>query len=297
MTLSPFIIQWFNAHGEEVLRHLSKHVVGLSWVHALVERRSDTDDFNRDWDLKSETATAFLLASRRFCFMVTAGHRITALNDAIAPPRRLVKAYVHIGLHRDDKSEAVLFPLRDLPRFHIDDEVLGLDYGAILLDKDAVEAATKLGNAPVGPGNWEDEFDAADIHAMLGFPIERRERTRRVEGDTTHEALTYGTPLLPLEEIDDPESYSLDAPYDRFYAKIVSREGHFENEEIYLLDVNGMSGGPIFAVKAQADGCDYQLMPIQSEWSKSAGIVVGCYIKPFIEAVTRKIEQFEQSDG
>ena len=38
---------------------------------------------------------------------------------------------VRVGLHRDDKSEAVLFPLSDLPRFHIDDEVLGLDYGAI----------------------------------------------------------------------------------------------------------------------------------------------------------------------
>ena len=68
---------------------------------------------------------------------------------------------VRVGLHRDDKSEAVLFPLSDLPRFHIDDEVLGLDYGAILLDRDAIGAATKLGNAPVRPGNWEGELELA----------------------------------------------------------------------------------------------------------------------------------------
>lgn len=297
MSLSPSIIQWFNAHGQEVLRHLSKHVVGLSWIHALCERRCHTGDYNRDWEVKSETATTFLLASHRFCFLVTAGHRITALNDTTASPRRLIKAYVHTGLHRDAESRAVLFPLMDLPRFHIDDEVLGLDYGAILLDNDAAKVATKLGNAPVRPRNWEGELGTTDMHTMLGFPVEQRERTRRVEGDTMHESLKCGTPLLPLEEMDDPETYSLDAPYDRFCARIVSREGHFEDKEIFLLDVNGMSGGPIFALQAHADRCDYHLVAIQSEWSESAGVVVGCYITPFIEAVTKKIEQLEQREG
>ena len=42
---------------------------------------------------------------------------------------------VRVGLHRDDKSEAVLFPLSDLPRFHIDDEVLGLDWSDPIQEK------------------------------------------------------------------------------------------------------------------------------------------------------------------
>ena len=145
-------------------KNFSATFQSTSWAcagYTLGERRSHTDNYNKDWDVKSETATAFLLASRRICFLVTAGHRITALNDTTAPPRRQVKAYVRVGLHRDDKSEAVLFPLSDLPRFHIDDEVLGLDYGAILLDRDAIGAATKLGNAPVRPGNWEGELELA----------------------------------------------------------------------------------------------------------------------------------------
>lgn len=295
MTLDSSTIEWFNVHGNKLLEHLSKHVVGLSWVHSLEEQQFDTADFNRDWGVQSETATAFLLATDRYCLLITAGHRITALRETTSAPRRLLKAFLHTGLHRDDGSGAEQFALSNLPHFHLDDEVLGLDYGAILLDEEAVKTATKLGNAPVFPGNWEDELDPAHIHVMLGFPVERRERTRRIEGSVSLEELRFGSPLLPLERVDDPETYSLDAPYDRFCARILAREGHFENESIFLIDINGMSGGPVFGIQIQADGCDYQLVGIQSEWKEDKGIVAACYIKPFIEAVTKRIEQATQS--
>ncbi len=286
----PSVIKWLNLRGAEVLRHLSKHVLGLSWVHALREPRCDTGNANRDYDVRTDTATAFLLAANSYCFLITAGHRITRLNETTEGSRRLVKAFFHIGLHLDNGGEALRFPLEELPRLPVDDEVLGLDYGAILLNKEAFEIATKKGNSPIPQGNWEEDLERVDLHAMLGFPRERRERTRRMEGTTTIESLRFGTPLLPLEEIKDPESYSMDAPCERFCAKIVSREGHFEDESIFLIDISGMSGGPVFALEAHPDSCDYQLIGVQSEWDERSGVIAACFVRPFVEALLRKID-------
>ncbi len=291
MALTAQTIERFNIHGKSLLQQLSRHIVPFSWIHALCEPQSSTGKFDRDYDVKRETASAFLVASNKFGFLVTAGHRITCFNDTTAEPRQFINAYVHTGIHRDSNSEALLFPLQDLPRSVIDSELLGLDYGAILLDNNAADIVTKNGNSPVFPGNWQDQIDEADMHVMLGFPLENREPLRKTIGTVTHESLRFGTPLLPLEEIDDPETYSLDAPYDRFCARIVSREGSFEDQSIFLLDINGMSGGPIFALKFRQDSCDFQLVAIQSCCNGDGDIIAACYIKPFIEAVVEKFSK------
>lgn len=291
MALTALTIERLNTQGKDVLQQLSKYIVPFSWIHALCKPQSSTGKFDRDYDVRRETATAFLVASDKFGFLVTAGHRITCFNDTTAEPRQFIKAYVHTGLHSDSNSEALLFPLQDLPRCVIDRKILGLDYGAIVLDLNAVDIVTKNGNSPVFPGNWQDQIDEPDIHVMLGFPLENREPLRKTIGTVTHESLRLGTPLLPLEEVDDPETYSLDAPYDRFCARIVSREGTFEDQSIFLLDINGMSGGPIFALKFHQDSCDFQLIAVQSSCNGDGNIVAACYIKPFVEAVVEKLSQ------
>ncbi len=278
--------QWFQTFGPEINQLLCKHLVSLRWIHGLKEPRSDTGDLRRDLDVTFEERTAFLVESKGCWFMITAGHVLQWFVDSVSGDRQYQKAQLHCSWHRDedDQVEPVAIALDQLPYFIADVEKLGVDYGAVPLDDPVVKGLHDAGCAPVPEQMWADNTDKFDLCVLMGFPKERRTKEYTTSGTKTNLALGMFTPLLPLQQIDDPPE-GMEKACDSFYGKILQRRGKYKDEEIWLLDIDGMSGGPVFGLHCHPEGFTYRLIGVQSWWREEEQIAVSCRIRQFGEHV------------
>jgi len=62
-----------------------------------------------------------------------------------------------------------------------------------------------------------------------------------------------------------------------------------------VLNIKGMSGGPIFVLKTNnGEILDYQVIAIQSGWDKETRVIAGCWLDLFANDLYDRIIQSEQ---
>jgi hypothetical protein len=142
----------------------------------------------------------------------------------------------------------------------IEDEQNGLDYAAIPLREIYCRQLHAGGVEPIGKDAWGDHLMDHDQWILAGIPSE----SVTYDGKSIIGARFT---MIPLDVVDAPELAGSKVQ-NQFYGRL-----HTDSQSI-VNNIDGMSGGPIFAVNNQE--LSYVVIGIQSGWYSSNRIIAAC---------------------
>ena len=146
----------------------------------------------------------------------------------------------------------------------IENEDTGLDYAVVViggLDRAQLEAG---GAAPIARSAWADHVTEHDHWALVGVPSESVD----YDGESIVKAKTSFIPLEPVNAPPEAKSRS----ENQFYARLKTDP----NDARMVKDLDGMSGGPIFAFKKVEGIWRYAVIGVQSGWYRDKRIIAAC---------------------
>ncbi|HEY9147324.1 MAG TPA: hypothetical protein VIN36_11600 [Thiobacillus sp.] len=210
---------------------------------------------------KALVFSGFLVDAGGVWFYITAGH---ILRDI----RKSLEAGGKFDIWRlDDQTAGNLFDGAAIPfAFEMDkwlvieDEEIGLDYAALVLDSFYCKQLEAGGVIPLSNIAWSDHVTEHDYLALVGIPSE----TISYDGETI---IMGRVALMPAELVDEPATAGRKRE-NQFYARLQDIGD--------VLDIDGMSGGPIFAFKRIDDNWKYSVIGIQSAWYPSTQTIAAC---------------------
>jgi hypothetical protein len=177
------------------------------------------------------------------------------------------------------------FGLKDSSRHHLVDDDRCLDFGLIVLEPYYVKLLKANNIIPIEDENWlTQDPNVFDAFYLLGFPTSLNTKMGEVP-------IKLNPALFPILPMDDVPIDVLKGHPERFYGKIGD-----DNP----LDLDGMSGGPIFAF-VKSNPTRYWIAAIQNAWYRERKIVVGCRT-PLIgylvsSALEKMANQAQESDN
>ena len=147
----------------------------------------------------------------------------------------------------------------------IENEENGLDYATVVLEDMYCQLLKAGGAIPIDQEAWGDHVTDHDQWALVGVPAE----TVSFDGRTIISARVV---ITPIEQIDKP-TIARQKAQNQFY-------GRLQDDSIDVVNnIDGMSGGPIFALKKSEGVWRYTVIGVQSGWYPSRRIITAC---PFI---------------
>ncbi len=235
---------------ERFLRSAGKHFVTLSCVQTLADGAENVLVFS-----------GFMVEALGEWFYVSAGH---ILRDI----RRATEAGSKFNVWRLDDQTAghrlKAVPIDfDLERWLVlDDDTIGLDY-AVLHIGGLYRAQLEAGGVePIDKHSWSDHVTEHDHWALLGIPSE----SVSYDGVTEIKARIV---VAPLEHAAAPPLAGRKAE-NQFYGRLK------EDTAGVVRDIDGMSGGPIFALKKVGAEWRYSVIGVQSAWYRDARVIAAC---------------------
>jgi len=216
-------------------------------------------------------ASCFLVEIEHFWFLVTAGHVITDIRKGQVAGTRFSDFALHDRLAGNRFPFGVPIPFDD-------------DAWIVFDTQDADIAATPLpgliadnlkagGISPIGEVAWgAPPFEKFDHWLLTGIPAESYERT-----DDQHllrltiiplEPTQPPTGLDPIETQGVEDAIASDFPAQ--YGKIITQPGL---DQAYIANIGGMSGSPVYGLKAEDGKLKYWLLGIESSWFEQSRIV------------------------
>jgi hypothetical protein len=235
-----------------VLGFFSKHFVPIQiWV-------------SKDADRQHAIYSAFVLSISNQWFLMTAGHCIKNIEQALA------KGYVidrcnlidSLGNEATDSHCLPFDWLAASPTSMCYDE--SYDYGLVWIDDLYRRALEANGVQPIDEEAWEKQPKDPDFYLVVGVPGD----FSSVSGDRT-EVMTSLHPVEAIQEI--PEGFTrTEAP--TFYGRIILDD--------VVTDIRGISGGPLFALKKSPAGLKYWLLALQSRWLPESRLIAAPLVRP-----------------
>jgi hypothetical protein len=277
---------------ERLLEKLCSHVVSLSWVDVGVssEKKDSASTSNGPMAF---SVTAFVIAVRGIWFLVTAGHILRDLDKRLAEGRKIISSRLVDGFNVDESLPPIPFVLGDTDQWYVYQD--GLDYALLPLRPNYVEQLHRGGIRALDQGHWTELPTQVDRHFLLGFPSQAAQVSVNCSGSHGDVSISMGIPLLPLEPVDEPPAV-LRLANERFYARVPITKGVVDGQPITLSDIDGMSGGPLFAVsKVDNDRLRYWVIAIQSGWERKSRVLAACPINPLIQAIHDCIDKYEKT--
>ena len=144
----------------------------------------------------------------------------------------------------------------------VEDEEYGLDYAALPLGEMYCRLLHAGGVVPIGKEAWGDHLMEHDQWILVGVPSE----SVIYDGKNV---IVARPAMIPLKSVEAPEEAESKAQ-NQFYGLL------HQDSELIVKDINGMSGGPIFATAKVNDEMRYVVIGIQSGWYKNNRIIAAC---------------------
>ena len=236
---------------ERLFKTVGRHFVSLSCVQRPPGKNEE----------KVLVFSGFLVEAGGVWFYVTSGHILRDIRAAL-------NAGVEFDVWRlDDQTAGNRFRDAAIPyAFDIDkwlvieNNKIGLDYAAVALDT-IYRQQLEVGRAiPIGKIAWGDQFTEHDHWVLVGIPSE----TVAYDQETI---ITGRTVMMPLEHAEEPENAGRKAE-NKFYARLKNVGD--------IKDIEGMSGGPVFAIKKVEGEWKYRVIGVQSSWYRSTRRIAAC---------------------
>jgi hypothetical protein len=230
---------------------LSKHFVGLAFSY---QTREDMRWTNRS---RFEIDSGFILKHNGRWFLATAGHVINDwLNWLKDGSRQITAQSLGFGMHSSETITAMPFDIFERQRRFADEEHRALDYALILLTDDDVRKLSEFSVQPLSIRNSVlERLDHFEGFCAVGLPSEFTELSNvsAINGG-------FGTAKLALIPLQRENARPLPGEYWNLQARAIDMGNQ---EAIY-----GMSGGPVFGFWREGGEIKYEVVAIQSRWSK-----------------------------
>lgn len=275
----------------QLLATLCRHIVGVVWTD---ENWGDRRARTGQRDPETLAFSAFVISVRGVWFLVTAGHVARQLRQRLSEGRRVIAARLMDGFSGQGSSPPVPFPLGETPQWSLYQD--GLDYALFPLRPGYARPLAAGGVVPLSEEQWAEPPEAADRYFLLGFPSEVMKTSLAEDGRRGDVSVMLGTPLLPIQPLKDPPEELAHQPH-RFFAS-VPMLAHPEREGVVVGSIEGMSGGPIFAVEfTGATAPRYWVVAVQSTWLKNSRILAACWMKPLADAIAKSMADHVADPG
>lgn len=265
---------------EELVSFFATHFVSLGWFDKTPGQRS-TENSGRG---HYQNVSGFVISIRDHWFWITAGHVIE--NIRIAKELGQLLGDWHL-----DDSDAlgarykvpIPFDFDDAFKLFFYDKDSGIDYALVYLSPYYCNLLKCNNIIPLNEEAWRvgipEDFD---FYYLIGMP------DVLVQPLMNKELIIKGCLLIPVQRIYDPPSEVI-VNYPRFYGKIPDNLSNSEND---IEDIDGMSGGPIFGFKKDAeDKLRYWVVALQSGWFKNFRIITACPVQNFVEWFDSELEK------
>lgn len=259
---------------ERVMKSVGRHFVTLSCVRTFPGNREE----------KIFVFSGFLVNVDDVWFYMTAGHILRGIRLAL-------KQGATFDVWRlGDQTAGNRFNNTAIPYgFDIDrcgvieNEELGLDYAAIPLEALYCRQLEAGGAIPISKVAWGDHVTEHDQWALVGVPSE----TVSYDGKTLINARVVVTPIEP---VDAPPGAGQKAQ-NQFYGRLK------DDSAGIVKDIDGMSGGPIFALKKIDGTWKYSVIGVQSGWYEKDRIIAACPFSSFALALEDLVSDVRSSNG
>lgn len=159
----------------------------------------------------------------------------------------------------------------------LEDESIGVDYAGVLVTGLYRAQLAAGGAQPLPREAWSNHVSDREHWALVGIPSE----TVTYDGETMISAKVV---VAALEMTNEPEAAGAKAA-NQFYASL--KPDSLE----YVNDVDGMSGGPVFALRKLGATWSYVVIGVQSGWYRSTRVITACPFESFgrvLEAAVRE---------
>jgi hypothetical protein len=201
-------------------------------------------------------------------FYVTAGHILRDIRTALTSG----SSFDHWRL--DDQTAGNRYSGKAVPYAFdaeawlvIEDATTGLDYAAVHL-RDFYRRQLEAGGVtPIAKTAWSDHVTEYDHWILMGIPSESVE----YDGETVITGRVVMSPLIPADE----PSLAGDRANNQFFAKPL------DGSDPIFKDADGMSGGPVFALKKVGDQWLYGVVGVQSAWYPTSKTLAICPFSSF----------------
>lgn len=258
-----------------VLEFLCRHLVALCVNFDCLD---DPDSTSREPRFTAYAGTIICIRDM-VCFL-TAGHIVRGLDETIRSNRVTIHSAVladPFGWRRIS-NHPIPFDLINAPRFFIDDENAGLDFGLIALRANYVRLLAANGITALFEENWVHQPGLSfDGYLMLGLPSEF------VSDRLSSSRLATVSPtMFRVQSLDSPPEGTRKTQYPRFIGQL--------DRDLPLNSIDGMSGGPIFGIKF-GPPMRYWVVALQSAWRQDVHVVFGCLLPVLAFLVTEWTEQ------
>lgn len=257
-----------------ILKTVGRHFVTLSCVQRVPSTPGE----------KIHIISGFLVEVTGVWFYVTAGHILRYIRKSLAT------GCTFDAWRLDDQTAGNKFNGMAIPYLFnieswlvLEDAEIGLDYAAVPLSGLYRQGLINGGATPIGKNAWSDHVTEHDFWALVGVPSE----TVEYDNETIITAQVVIALVTPANE---PQMAQIKAR-NQFYAKLA------DGAEQYFKDVDGMSGGPIFAIKKVESIWKYWVIGVQSAWYPMSKILAACPFSTFgqvLENVVREVQQKEE---
>ena len=248
-----------------MLQFFCRHLVALCITYQQLNDKNKPIN-----EVKFDATSGLIINIRGVYYFLTAGHILKNLEEALRSENVLIHGSVLADTFGPGAASSYPIPIDLLnePKFYIDDEEEGLDFGIIMLRPYYIELLKKNGIVAIHEENWVKQGDL-DFHgyAMLGFPREfvstiqeKSKKNLQTVGVVSPTMIFFKKPSTPPENIKKTK-------YQRFIGEI--------RQDIPIDSIEGMSGGPIFGFNLNSPS-RYWVVAIQSAWLKDRKITIGC---------------------
>lgn len=235
----------------DFLRTVGRHFVTLSCVQAARGKESVL------------VFSGFVVEVCGVWMYVTAGHILRDLKAALAAGGQF-STWRLDDQSAGNKFKGMAIPFEfDIVRWLVlEDRETGLDYAVLVLDTMYRLPLAAGGIVAIDKAAWGDYTTEFDHWAGVGIPSE----SVGYDGETIIRARII---VAPLEPADSPAQAGRRAE-NQFYARLKGDPtGHVK-------DLDGMSGGPIFALKRIEGEWRYTVIGVHSGWYRNERIVTAC---------------------
>lgn len=233
--------------------------------------------------------SCFVLSISDHWFLVTAGHALKSVNEAIESPRiRIIS--IRLADFFGDRKEIVLkepspFVIEKDRQFFIDESALGLDFAFIPLSDLFRSGLEANGILPIPERNWGPQRGVEfSSYWMLGFPYSLTASFNQPVPAGSPRTMTVAPVIISAEEIRNPEELpsSVEIPPSKWPWFVGRITADFDE------NIQGMSGRPIFGIAEMPnEETGYAVVALQSRWYETSRIIVGCPVLGFGQLIAR----------
>lgn len=277
--MSTEIVNSEQTGAEKMLEFFCRHLVALCITYREVKNGVPIEE------RRFYACPGVVICIRGVCSFLTAGHVLKDLSTHFERGNILVESAVLADTFGPDtvSQQPIPFDLVNEPRFFIDDEQEGLDFGLIALRPYYVALLAKHRIKALFEENWISQDRVTfDAYAMLGLP----EEFIKYQQDGSF-GLVSPT-MIGVKAINNPPEGTKPTTQARFIGQL--------NEGLPLSSIVGMSGGPIFGFR-YAPPMAYWVAAIQSSWLPRQRIVFGCPVPILAKLLSTWIDDLCNRDG